>query len=167
MRSIAAARRVVAGRREVNALWFWAGARAVSLPAMHPLARIAVRGMADAWLAGLSAHAAQDPHAAADFDAAMSGLDAGIASLASRDAPAGITALVVPSPDSNGPTRHYWQMIDEAWMAPAWHALQARRITGLRLQIGRCAWQLPARDAFGWLRRDRRSWWQITGEARA
>lgn len=155
------------GEPPLNALWFWGGARTALLPAMQPLARIAARGMADAWLAGLAAHAAQPLHAAQDFDSAMAGLAAGRANITSPGATAGISALLVPAPDSNGPTRHYWQMIDEVWMAPAGHALQVRRIAGLRLQLGRSAWQWPARDAFAWLRRDRRHWWQITGEARA
>jgi hypothetical protein len=147
------------GQPPINALWLWGGGRAGALPALAAPSMIATAGMPDAWLAGLAAHSPASLRMAGSFDAAMRAAPAAAAG--------GIHALLVPAPDGQGPTRQYWESVEENWIAPAWRALQAGEIDGLRLQIGRTAWQLPARGLFNWLRRERRAWWQVAGEVPA
>jgi len=142
----------------INVLWFWGGARAVPLPPI-PIPLIATTDPSDAWLAGLARHAGQPLRSANGFAQAMSALDG-------NQDQRGHTALLVPAPDKQGASRQYWQMVDEDWIAPALRAIETRQITGLRLQVGRSAWQARRRNALGWLRWRRHGWWQMTGEAR-
>src|SRR5690606_2166074 len=131
--------RAARGEQPLNALWFWGGTRAAPLPALPSLAGIATCGLADAWLAGLAAHTGQTLHAARDLETALATATPSTPASAAGDGAITMqptTALLVPAPDSDGATRHYWQMIDEQWMAPALRALQAGRIAALRVQAG-------------------------------
>lgn len=151
------------GRATFDALWFWGGAQALALPPLQRPAWIAARGIADAWLTGLAAHTATPLHGALDFDAAFAAGALQTSPPAVDMAATGSGPLLVAAPDNQGPSGHYWQMMEDNWIAPAVRAFDAGRLAGLRLQIGRTAWQLPHG---GWLRWPRRSraWWQLTGE---
>lgn len=164
------------GELPVNALWFWGGAQARPLPPLQGPLCIGATGVADAWLAGLAAHAAVPVRAVSGFDAAFAAanapgaLPAALAASSPPALPAAAAAatgrmLLVPAPDNQGPSRHYWQMVEDNWIAPAVRAFEAGRIDGLSLQIGRSAWQWPRRGVAGWLRGHRGPWWQATGEA--
>lgn len=146
------------GERPINALWLWGGALAQSVPALAEPGYIAATGQPDAWLAGLAAHAGVPLAAGGGFEAALRAMPS---------SGEGITALLVPAADGHEPARRYWQRVEEEWIAPALHAFEAGNIAGLRLQLGRTAWQLPRRGLLGWLRRERRVWWQVAGEVAA
>src|SRR5690606_37854460 len=113
------AARAARGQLPLNALWFWGGAHAVHLPPLRAPLLIAARGVADAWLAGLAAHTGSPLRAAEDFDAAIS------SAAAMQASSPHVAPLLVPTPDNQGPSRHYWQMIEENWIAPAVRAQQA------------------------------------------
>ncbi len=143
------------GEPPLNALWFWEGGHARALPALRAPALIAARGVPDAWLAGLAAQVARPVRSGVDFESAMGGKTGHGYEAA--------TALLIPAPDNGGPSRHYWQMLDEQWIGPAMQALRAGHLRGLRLQLGRTAWQLPPRR-LAWLWPERRRWWQLAGQ---
>lgn len=155
------------GRPTFDALWFWSGAQARALPPLQRPAWIAASGIADAWLTGLAAHTATPLHAAPDFDAAFAAgapqTSPQAAATAGTGTGSGSGPLLVAAPDNQGPSGHYWQMVEDNWIAPAVRAFEAGRLAGLRLQIGRTAWQLPHGGLLRWPRRPR-AWWQLTGE---
>src|SRR5690606_29547930 len=151
------------GQPTLDALWFWGGASARALPSLQLPAGIAASGVADAWLAGLAAHAGRRLQAAPDFDAALAATALHAPPQAAAATRTG-TVLLVPAPDNQGPSGHYWQMVEDNWIAPAVRAFEAGELAGLRLQIGRTAWQVPRGRFLRWLRRPRGAWWQLTGE---
>lgn len=146
------------GAPPINALWLWGGAQVRPVPALAAPARIVAAGMPDAWLAGLAACTGAPLSGAGGFDDAMRALPNAVRK-------SGLDALLVPAPDDQGLSRQYWQHVEERWIAPALRAFESGQIAGLRLQLGRVAWQLPRRGLLGWLRRERRAWWQVAGEA--
>lgn len=154
-------RRESRGDMPLNALWLWGGAHAQALPALGSPAFICASGVPDAWLAGLAAHVGAPLVGAGGFRDALRAMPP-TPGAASR-----IDALLVPAPDGLGPSRQYWQRVEEEWIQPALAAFKAGEIAGLRLQLGRAAWQLPRRGLLGWLRRERRAWWQVAGEVAA
>jgi hypothetical protein len=142
----------------INAIWFWDGARADALPAMSvPRGIVDGGGLPDAWLAGLARHFAVPVAIGRNWHHAMQAVEAA--------AGAG-PLLVVLAPDGDGATGQYWQMLEDHWFVPAARALAEGGITSLRLQIGSGAFALPNRSLTAWLRWQRRSWWQLCGQAR-
>lgn len=154
-------------RREpvVNALWFWGGARALPPPRLRQPRAILTHAETDAWLAGLAGHCAVPVMAARNWQVALGSLAAGPPTGPAAD-PSSQPLLIVLAPDAYGTGRAYWRMLEENWFAPAWQALRTGEIAGLRLQIGRTAWQVPRRSPLQWLAWRRPSWWQRSGEAR-
>lgn len=149
-------RREAGGAPAFNALWFWGGAQVQVLPALRRPLQVIANGTHDAWLGGLAAHAAVEVRCAGDFTSALQSID--------RHADGDV--LLVPAVDADAVPLQQWQGIEEQWIEPAMRAVEDGRIAGLRVQIGAAAWQWPVRGFAAWLRRDRRSWWQIAGVAR-
>jgi hypothetical protein len=122
----------------LNSLWFWGGTRAVALPVLpRPPQALCVAGEPDAWLAGLAAHCAVPLQRVASW----------------QDLPLG-RATLLALPHLEGSPRE-WTGLDARWFEPATQALREGGLDVLRVQIGRCAWQLPDPSPLRFLRRPR------------
>lgn len=142
----------------INAIWFWDGAKVGNLPVMSaPRAIVDASGLPDAWLAGLARHFSVTATVVRDWS---HGLETGTATAGAGP------LLIMLAPHGDDASGQYWQMLEDNWFAPAARTLAERGIAGLRLQIGRCAFALPHRSLSRWVRWQRRSWWQLCGQAR-
>jgi hypothetical protein len=149
-------------RREppLNAIWHWGGGRRARLPPLPHLQAVLGNRSLDPWLAGLSRHAGAAAAVAGRWSEAIPHF----AAAGGAQAP---TSLIVLEPEADVASAHFWQMVEELWIAPAAAALAAGTIGALQLQMGRHAWRLPDRSPRRWLRWRRRRWWQMAGEVRA
>jgi hypothetical protein len=132
------------GEPPINSIWFWSGATTGGMPApgRAPGALI-TNEEPDAWMAGL---------------ASLCGLAFRQASAWQevRDMP-GAMVILQPSLGDAVAMLPAWE---SAWLEPVRRDLASRRLRGLRLQIGRSTWQLPAPRLARWFRRAR-PWWQM------
>lgn len=152
------------GEPVLNALWFWGGAGFAVPPLLHSPQALIAHAPADAWLAGLAHHCGLSIEPAGNWRSASSAMTQSVGPRGTGQ-PA-VAPLVVLAPDAQGASRSYWRMLEENWFAPAWQALRAGEIAGLRLQIGRTAWQVRRHAPLQWLDWRRPSWWQRSGESR-
>jgi hypothetical protein len=133
------------GEPSINCIWFWGGAktRDVPPPGRRPHAFFCPED-ADPWIAGLAAHCGLPLQEAGGWDHI-------------RDAD---DALVMLQPTVGVDPVTCWREWESGWFQPVWRDLQDRRLSSLRLQIGRGAWLLPGPRLTRWFRRAR-PWWQM------
>jgi hypothetical protein len=143
----------------LNSIWLWGGGAADLLPAPgHP--HVVVGNLApDAWLCGLARWLGVRAEREGQWAAAARHADSAQAQGEPR------SLLLVLSPDAGGASNAYWEMLERDWFAPLAASVRQGEVARLRLQIGRSAWQLPARSLLRGFGR-RRPWWQMTGEPR-
>lgn len=140
----------------LNAIWFWDGGWAGSVPPVQGVAHVFGSLPGDAWLAGLARHAGTQVVPAAGWH--------DIAPLLAADAGVVPTSLIVLSPAQGVADGDFWQMAEAQWFAPIADAAARDARLQCRLQIGPRAWQIPDRSLLRWFRPRHRSWWQLAGQ---
>ncbi len=131
------------GAPPINSFWFWGGSGAGTLPPCRMIASMVSNAGPDAWMAGLASHCGKSVQQANSWG----------------DVQDPAAALIMLQPLLLGDTLRQLPAWEAAWFEPVQRELAARRLPGLRLQIGATAWQLPAPRLTRWLRRAQ-PWWQ-------
>jgi hypothetical protein len=133
------------GLAAVNCFWFSDGTsrRELPAPAVGPLSVLA-SGAPPPWLAGLARHC----------NASLAGSAVRLPDPAAKE-----SRLIVLEPPPDGDPVRFWNDCDASWFAPLARSSGGHGSDDLQLQIGCGAWQVRHDRLFGWLRRAR-PWWR-------